>query len=92
MVDQQVETYKNYVGGQWLDSNSGQTYTITSPAISLLIIVPPPRAALASCSTERMILLAKNGGKVLFRSPALTIWTGDESWEPRIPQHRPGRA
>ncbi|MFB3098238.1 MAG: aldehyde dehydrogenase family protein [Dehalococcoidia bacterium] len=32
MVDQQVETYKNYVGGQWLDSNSGQTYTITSPA------------------------------------------------------------
>ena len=32
MVEQQVETYKNYLGGQWLDSNSGQTYTITSPA------------------------------------------------------------
>ena len=32
MVDQQVETYKNYVGGHWLDSGSGQTYTITSPA------------------------------------------------------------
>ena len=32
MVDQQVETHKNYLGGQWLDSNSGQTYTITSPA------------------------------------------------------------
>ena len=32
MVDQQVETYKNYLGGQWLESNSGQTYTITSPA------------------------------------------------------------
>ena len=32
MVDPQVETYKNYLGGQWLDSDSGQTYTITSPA------------------------------------------------------------
>ncbi len=32
MVDQQVKTYQNYLGGQWLDSNSGQTYTITSPA------------------------------------------------------------
>ena len=32
MVDQQVETYKNYLGGQWLASDSGQTYTITSPA------------------------------------------------------------
>ena len=32
MVDQQVETHKNYLGGQWLASDSGQTYTITSPA------------------------------------------------------------
>ena len=32
MVDQPVKTHKNYIGGQWLDSNSGQTYTITNPA------------------------------------------------------------
>ena len=32
MVNQQVETFKNFLGGQWLDSNSGKTYPITSPA------------------------------------------------------------
>ena len=32
MADQHVGTFKNYVGGQWLNSNSGNTYEITSPA------------------------------------------------------------
>ena len=32
MADQHIGTFKNYVGGQWLNSNSGNTYEITSPA------------------------------------------------------------
>ncbi len=32
MAATQVTTYKNYIGGQWLDSPSGNTYPITNPA------------------------------------------------------------
>jgi aldehyde dehydrogenase (NAD+) len=32
MAADQVTTYRNYVGGEWVDSVSGQTYPITSPA------------------------------------------------------------
>jgi len=32
MATGQVTTHRNYVGGEWVDSVSGQTYPITSPA------------------------------------------------------------
>ena len=32
MTVTQVTTYKNYIGGQWLDSVSGNSYLITNPA------------------------------------------------------------
>ena len=32
MADEHPEIFKNYVGGQWLNSNSENTYEITSPA------------------------------------------------------------
>ncbi|GIT14110.1 MAG: hypothetical protein CM1200mP35_09300 [Chloroflexota bacterium] len=32
MADEHIEIFKNYVGGQWLNSNSENTYEITSPA------------------------------------------------------------
>ena len=32
MVSTQVTTYKNYIGGQWVESQSGRTYPITNPA------------------------------------------------------------
>ena len=28
----QMTTYQNYIGGQWIDSVSGETYTISNPA------------------------------------------------------------
>jgi aldehyde dehydrogenase (NAD+) len=32
MAAAEVTTYRNYIGGQWVDSASGNTYTITNPA------------------------------------------------------------
>ena len=32
MATTEVATYMNYVGGQWLEAESGRTYTITNPA------------------------------------------------------------
>lgn len=32
MATTQVTVYKNYIGGRWVASESGKTYTITNPA------------------------------------------------------------
>ena len=47
MATAQVETHKNFIGGQWQEASSGNTYTIYNPAKTRLL----REAAEAGCKT-----------------------------------------
>ena len=38
MASNEVETYKNYVGGDWVESKSGNTYAIANPASKSTVV------------------------------------------------------
>ena len=38
MATSDIKTYQNYVGGEWIDSESGNTYPISNPASKRTVI------------------------------------------------------
>jgi alpha-ketoglutaric semialdehyde dehydrogenase len=60
MATTQVSTYQNYIGGQWLESESGRTYQITNPAHKSSIVgqfqVSTPEDALRAVTAAQEAL------------------------------------
>jgi aldehyde dehydrogenase (NAD+) len=60
MATTQVSTFKNYIGGQWLDSESGRTYQITNPARKSSVVgqfqVSSPADALRAIAAAQQAL------------------------------------
>src|ERR687892_726463 len=60
MATTQVSTYQNYIGGQWLESESGRTYQITNPAHKSSIVgqfqVSTPEDALRAVAAAQEAL------------------------------------
>ena len=60
MATAQVSTFKNYIGGQWLDSESGRTYQITNPARKSSVVgqfqVSSPADALRAIAAAQQAL------------------------------------
>jgi alpha-ketoglutaric semialdehyde dehydrogenase len=60
MATTQVSTYQNYIGGQWLESESGRTYQITNPAHKSSVVgqfqVSTPEDALRAAAAAQEAL------------------------------------
>ena len=45
MAATQITTYKNYIGGQWVDANEGATYAVQNPATEEDVALVPDAVA-----------------------------------------------
>ena len=88
MTVTQVTTYKNYIGGQWLDSASGNTYPITNPASKDTVLgrfqVSNPEDARRAVAAAQEALPGWSGtpapvrAQVLYRALEIMRRRGDE--------------
>jgi alpha-ketoglutaric semialdehyde dehydrogenase len=82
-----AKTYKNYVGGEWVDAASGETFESTSPADGETIGVFPRSSgadvdraveAAKSAYEEWRLVPAPKRGEILFRFAQLLVDAKDE--------------
>ena len=88
MPTSQVTKYKNYIGGQWVDSESGRTYPITSPASKTTVLgefqISSPEDAAGAVQAAQDALQgwadtpAPVRAEVLYRALAIMRERGDD--------------
>ena len=75
MANTQVTGYKNYIGGQWVESVSGRTYSVTSPASKRTVLgtfqVSEPEDALRAVEAARNALPGWSGTPAPVRAGVL---------------------
>ena len=83
----ETKTYKNFIGGEWVDAISGETFESTSPATGELIGVFPKSgaedvdravAAAREAYEEWRLVPAPARGEILYRFGALVREHKDE--------------